>query len=192
MGSTLSFEEFFRELCSNYVWFQPASMQHEPKTFEETARKVYMQYVASEHFPPIQEARRHVYNKLVLVPGDRKKVDWTKIAKKELEEKEAAKKPEWIPVSEEEREKRLAEYKAMVDALPKRWSPPEMSEEEKEHQGVLRKKHEPFVRSEVETMEVFNQHKMKVDEARRKYFKSAYPDASEEEIKAYIKKFDKI
>jgi hypothetical protein len=56
----------------------------------------------------------------------------------------------------------------------------------------LRKKHEPFVRSEVETMEVFNQHKMKVDEARRKYFKSAYPDASEEEIKAYIKKFDKI
>jgi hypothetical protein len=187
-----SFENWFKELCSNYVWFQPASMQHEPKTFEDTARKVYMQYVASEHFPPIQEARRHVYNKLVLVPGDRKKVDWSKKAKEDMEKVEAAKQPEWKPVSEEERERRLAEYKAMVDALPKRWSPPEMSEEEKEHEGVLRKKHEPFVRSEVETMEVFNQHKMKVDEARRKYFKSAYPDASEEEIKAYIKKFDKI
>jgi hypothetical protein len=185
----MSFENWFKELCSNYVWFQPASMQHEPKTFEDTARKVYMQYVASEHFPPIQEARRHVYNKLVLVPGDRKKVDWSKKAKEEMEKAEAAKQPEWIPVSEEERERRLAEYKAMVDALPKRWSPPEMSEEEKEREGVLRKKHEPFVRSEVETMKSVNEHRLKIREARRKYFLSAYPDAEELEIEAYINKF---
>jgi hypothetical protein len=190
-----SFENFFKDLCSNYVWFQPASMQHEPKTFEDTARKVYMQYVASEHFPPIQEARRHVYNKLVLVPGDRKKVDWVKIAKKELDAKEAAKNPVEPPLTGEARAKKLAEVRAAIEALPKRWSPPEMTEEEKQREGA-----EPdemrartgFKRSEVETMEVFNQHKMKVDEARRKYFKSAYPDASEEEIKAYIKKFDKI
>jgi hypothetical protein len=109
-----SFENFFKDLCSNYVWFQPASMQHEPKTFEDTARKVYMQYVASEHFPPIQEARRHVYNKLVLVPGDRKKVDWVKIAKKELDAKEAAKNPVEPPLTGEARAKKLQEW---MDAL---------------------------------------------------------------------------
>jgi hypothetical protein len=184
-----NFDDWFKDLCSNYVWYEPAKMKHKPETFRAIANTVYMQYVGAEKFPTIQDARVHVYRKVVLTPGDLPKVDWTKVAKKELEEKEAAKKPEWIPVSEEERDKRLAEYKAMVDALPKRWSPPEMSEEEKEREGVLRKKHEPYVRSEVETMKSVNEHRLKIREARRKYFLSAYPDAEEIEIEAYINKF---
>ena len=187
-----NFDVWFKELCDNYVWYNPASQHHKPETFQKAANAVYMQYVASERFPPIQEARRHVYNKLVLVPGDKVKVDWTKVAKKELDAKEAEKNEKWVPVSEEERAKRLAEYKAMVDAMPKRWSPPEMSEEEKEREGVLRKKHEPFVRSEVETMNAVNEHKAKIREARRKYFLSAYPDAGPLEIEAYINKFPEL
>lgn len=187
----INFEDWFKDLISNYVWYNPASMQHKPETFQKVANAVYMQYVAKEQFPPIQEARRHVYNKLVLVPGDKvKPKPWYQ---QEAEKKAAGERNiQEPPLTGEARAKKLAEVKALIDSMPKKWTPPEMTEEEKEREGVLRKKHEPFVRSEVETMEVFNQHKMKVDEARRKYFKSAYPDASEEEVNAYIKKFNAI
>jgi hypothetical protein len=187
---TQNFDSWFADLCSNYVWYEPAKMKHKPETFKAIANAVYMQYVGAEKFPTIQDARVHVYRKVVLTPGDLPKVDWTKAAKKELDEKEKAK--EEPPLTGEARAKKLAEVKAIIDSMPKKWTPPEMSEEEKEREGVLRKKHEPFVRSEVETMEVFNQHKMKVDEARRKYFLSAYPNAEEEEIQAYLNKFKAI
>ena len=74
-------------------------------------------------FPPIQEARKHVYNKLVKeYPGDLPKIDWTK---KALEKVEAEKKEEWVPVTGEERTKRLKEWESIVkgstmaNALPK-------------------------------------------------------------------------
>lgn len=147
----MSFEDFFKELCSNYVWFQPASMHHKPETFRDVANKVYMQYVASEVFPTIQEARRHVYNKLTLLPGDKVIKPWYVLeAEKKAKETNPLADPNcphckgsggfktgedeystcpcvnpWIPVTGEERAKRLKEWEAtvkgstMVNALPK-------------------------------------------------------------------------
>lgn len=126
---TSTFDDWFTDLCSNYVWFSPASMHHKPETFRACANKVYMQYVASEMFPPIQEARKHVYNKLVKeYPGDLPKVDWSK---KALEKVEAEKKQEWVPVSEEERARRLAEFKAIIDSMPMINNFPRVTESEK-------------------------------------------------------------
>lgn len=137
-----SFEEWFKELCANYVWFQPASMHHEPKTFRDTANKVYMQYVASEVFPPIQEARRHVYNKLALMPGDKVKVDWTK---KALEKVEAEKKQDWQPVSEEEREQWLKKWRESLNGLQTVSAVPRISYKEiAEQGGVLPPKDKPY------------------------------------------------
>jgi hypothetical protein len=183
-----SFENWFKELCSNYVWFQPASMQHEPKTFEDTARKVYMQYVASEHFPPIQEARRHVYNKLVLVPGDRKKVDWVKRA---LEKVEEEKKEEWKPVSWDKRAEYLELVQAEINKIDdKRIRPLLAGEAETNGQDDPPKPKAKCAPSA--PVEVIVNHINKLNEARRKFFLERNPGASESEIEAYINKFDKI
>lgn len=191
MGSPLSFDEFFKDLCSNYVWFQPATMHHKPETFRSVANKVYMQYVAAESFPPIQEARRHVYNKLVLIPGDRPKgKDWYKI---EEQKKEAEKAKEWVPVPEDVRQKKLAELKALVDSLPMLNNFPRTPRtEEVENCDWIPKREKIEPRSEVQVLQVINEHAEKVRTARRKYFLDAYPGASEEEIEAYLKKFDVI
>ena len=111
-----NFEDWFKELCANYVWYEPAIQHHEPETFKGAANKVYMQYVASEIFPPVQEARKHVYNVLCKIPPDKKVgKNWHVQALDKIEEKEKA---EWIPLTGEERAKKLAEFKAMIDAAP--------------------------------------------------------------------------
>jgi hypothetical protein len=154
-----SFENFFKDLCSNYVWFQPASMQHEPKTFEETARKVYMQYVASEHFPPIQEARRHVYNKLVLVPGDRKRVDWSKKASEDMEKIEAAKKPEWKPAAPEKVDQYVAEIQKIIASSPMMNSTPRIGHKQTiEEGGWLPPKPAPYPTTSIEEAYVRDRH----------------------------------
>lgn len=120
----MSFEDFFKELCSNYVWFQPASMHHKPETFRDVAKKVFIEYSADEHkpFPPIQVARVYVFNKLGKIPPDKVKINWVQ---KEVEKLEAQKKQDWVPVTGEERAKRLKEWESvvkgstMVNALPK-------------------------------------------------------------------------
>jgi hypothetical protein len=129
----ISFPDWFKELCSNYVWYEPAIQHHEPETFRQAANKVYMQYVASEIFPPIQEARKHVYNVLCKIPPDKKVVkDWVT---KALEKHEQEKQAEWIPVTGEERQRRLAEFKAIIDAAPIVNAMPPMSIKEQVEQG---------------------------------------------------------
>lgn len=188
MGSPLSFDEFFKDLCSNYVWFQPATMHHKPETFRSVANKVYMQYVASESFPPIQEARRHVYNKLVLIPGDRPKgKDWYKI---EEQKKEAEKAKEWVPVTGEEREQWLKKWQDQVSGCQMVTSVPRLTARQIIEEGDWRAVSTIEPRSDVEKAMVFEEHIEKVNAARRKVFTTAYPDASEEEIQAYLKKFD--
>jgi len=129
MALVISFSDWFKELCQNYVWFEPASSKHEPETFRQAANKVYMQYVASEVFPPIQEARKHVYNVLCKIPPDKKiGKDWVT---KALEKHEQEKQAEWIPVTGEERQRRLAEFKALIDGLPMMNNFPRVTEVEK-------------------------------------------------------------
>jgi hypothetical protein len=136
-----NFEEWFKELCSNYVWYEPAIQHHEPETFRQAANKVYMQYVASEIFPPIQEARKHVYNVLCKITPDKKiGKDWVT---KALEKHEQEKQEEWIPVTGEERQRRLAELRALIDSMPMINNFPRVTEVEKAGQ-VLPPKAEPY------------------------------------------------
>ena len=139
----INFHDWFKELCSNYVWYEPAIQHHEPETFKGAANKVYMQYVASEIFPPVQEARKHVYNVLCKIPPDKKVgKNWHVQALDKIEEKEKA---EWIPLTGEERAKKLAEFKAMIDAAPMvNAMPPPSYKEIIEEGGVVPKKAAPY------------------------------------------------
>lgn len=112
----LNFDDWFADLCSNYVWYEPAKMKHKPETFKAIANAVYMQYVGAEKFPTIQDARVHVYRKVVLTPGDLPKVDWVKKAKEEIETKEKEK--EWKPADPAHVDKCVEEFNRMLANAP--------------------------------------------------------------------------
>ena len=138
----ISFPDWFKELCANYVWYEPAIQHHEPETFKGAANKVYMQYVASEIFPPVQEARKHVYNVLCKIPPDKKvKVDWTKKALQDLEQK----KDDWRPASPENVDKYVAEIQKIIAESPMMNSRPKMSYKEIADKGdILPPKDKPW------------------------------------------------
>ena len=129
----ISFDAWYADLISNEIWSNPAMMHHKPETFKACANKVYMQYVASEVFPQMTEARKHVYNVVCKTPGDKAKVDWVA---KAIQKKEEENKEEWIPITGEERQRRLAEFKAIIDSMPMLNAfDKNISEKEKEEQG---------------------------------------------------------
>lgn len=184
------FSTWFAELCSNYVWFEPASQHHEPETFRQAANKVYMQYVAGEVFPPIQEARKHVFNVLGKIAPDKKPgKDWSKKALEKLDEQ---KKEEWQPVSWDKRAEYLKQVQAEIDKIDDRRIRPlldgEADENGKDDPPKPKAKCAPSA-----PVEVIVSHINKLNDARRKYFLERNPDASEEEVNAYLEKFkDKI
>jgi len=137
-----SFDSFYTELISNYVWYEPAKLHHKEETFRKVANQVYMQYVAAEVFPPIQESRKHVFNKLSLIPPDALKVDWTK---KALEKLESDKPKEEPPLTGEARAQRLKEWEAIVKGSTMLNSMPKPSYKElAEEGGVLPPKPAPY------------------------------------------------
>ena len=142
----INFDDFFKELCDNHVWFLPASQHHKPETFQKVANAVYMQYVAKETFPPIQEARAYVSNKLNKILPDKVKVDWTKKAKEELDAKiEAEKVKEEPPLTGEARAQKLKEWEAIVKGSTMLNSMPKPSYKElAEEGGVLPPKPAPY------------------------------------------------
>lgn len=137
------FDDWFEDLISNEIWAGPARMLHRPETFRKIANKVYMEYVAKEHFPPIQEARTYVYRLVFKTPGDIPKgKPWHQ---KELEKIEEKKQEEWTPVTGEERQRRLAEYKALIDSMPLVNNFPRVTEQEKaENCDWIPKKQAPY------------------------------------------------
>jgi len=138
----ISFADFFKELCSNYVWYERVIMNHKPETFKKVCDDVYTIHSADQNrpFPPIEESRRFVSNKLNKINPDKAKVDWVTKALQKHEEKEKA---EWIPVTGEERQKRLAELRALIDSMPMINNFPRVTEVEKAGQ-VLPPKPEPY------------------------------------------------
>lgn len=183
------FETWFLELCSNYVWFQPASMQHKPETFKKLAHNVYMQCVAEGQFKPIQECRKHVYHLVCKTPGDRQKVDWVK---KALEKVEAEKKVEAPPLTGEARMQRLKEWEEVVKKSEMVSAVPKMTAKQIIEEGDWRAVEPIKPRSEIEKRIVLEEHIERINTARRKMFLAAFPDASEEEITSYLNQFKTI
>lgn len=82
-------------------------------------------------------------------------------------------------------------WKESIDKLPhaKRF---DLTDDQIKKEGQVRPASTEYNPSPVAQSEMINRHKEKVNEARRKYFLAAKPDASEEEIDAYLLKFKAI
>lgn len=95
------------------------------------------------------------------------------------------------PISQQGEHDWLKVWKESVDKLPhsKRF---DMTEEQIKKEGQLKPPLTEYNPSPVAQAEMINRHKKKAMEARRKFYLSANPNASEEEIQAYIRKFDTI
>lgn len=187
-----TFEDWYTELISDTLWYE-LLRHYKDETIRKCSEKVYAQLVAEKtvSYRPMTENRKHVYNVVCKLPGDKPKVDWVEKHLKQQEEKKEDK--EWVPLTGEARTKKLAEFKAMIDAAPKAFTTPKMSAQEIANEGDwLPKKEKPFVRSEFENQLAYKEHIDKVNTARKKLFLSTFPDASEEEIEAYLLKFNSI
>jgi hypothetical protein len=102
-------------------------------------------------------------------------------------QKEAEKKP----IQSETENDWLKVWKEAVDKLPHQHRF-DLTDEEIRKEGQARPAPIEYKPSAVAQAESVASHRQKVNEARRKYFLSAYPNAEEEEIQAYLNKFKAI
>lgn len=117
----VNFTDWFIHLVEDERFYENASRNHRKETVEETARKVYeVETLKPEEFKvkDISEHRRHVLYKLYKVPTDKVKKPWHEIKLQEEEEKRKKQEPEWIPLTGEERQKRLQEFLEVVQSAP--------------------------------------------------------------------------
>jgi hypothetical protein len=116
-----NFDSWYLELLEDQMWYEMASRNHSKGTFEATALKVYTLGISDSQtffLQPMKEHRNHVYNKLCKLPPDKIKKPWHEIKLQEEEEKRKKEEPEWIPLTGEERQKRLQEFLEVVKSAP--------------------------------------------------------------------------
>lgn len=110
----MNFEDFFKSLTSDEIWFEFASKNHKPETFRKVAEQVFTLGLSDRDafgITPIREHRNHVVNKLGKIQPDKVKIDWVK---KALESTKKEEEKEWKPASPEHVDKCVAEFDAMM------------------------------------------------------------------------------
>lgn len=139
-----TFDSFYNELISDQRWFE-LLRHYRNETIFKAVEKVYAQLLADNivDVRPMSENRKHVYNILYKNPGD--KLVFKNWAAKALEIQEAEKEKEWIPVTGEERAKRLKEWEAIVKGSTMANSMPKPSYKQlAEEGGILPPKPAPY------------------------------------------------
>jgi hypothetical protein len=184
-----SFDDFYKELTSDQLWFELLRAYKE-ETIRRAATKVYAALVAdgTVNARPMNENRKHVYNICIKENpiGDKPRgKDWHVIKQ---EEKEAEEKKEWVPVSWDKRAEYLKQVQAEIDKVEDRKIRPLLSGEA-EKKGQYDPPKPNYTGEPSRPIDVVIEHVNKVNAARRKFFLERKPDASEEEIEAYLQKF---
>jgi hypothetical protein len=183
----MNFDDWIKELISDYQWYSLLRMYKE-ETIKKAAEKVFAQLVADKvvDIRPMSENRKHVYNIVTKNPGDKEiRKDWYNVEK---EKKEAEEKKEWEPVSWEKRAEYLKQVQAEIDKVEDRKIRPLLSGEA-EKKGQYDPPKPNYTGEPSRPIDVVIEHVNKVNAARRKFFLERKPDASEEEIEAYLQKF---
>lgn len=85
----------------------------------------------------------------------------------------------------------LKAWKESIDKLPHA-KVLSLTQDQIEKEGKEKPPATDYNPSPVEQIEMINRHKAKIRESRRKYYLDAFPDATDEEVQAYIEKFDTI
>ena len=176
----MSFTDWFEELKTNELFWVRMCEMHPRKNLVRVAEETHAWLVAREDTRDMQGCRS------LFMSFARNSPDGTVILNK-IEEKEVVK--EWKPVSWQERAERLKQWQTQVNESPllkPAYKPPS---ERMEEEGGVRPKATSFKRSEVETRLAAIEHAKTVRESRKRMFIEAFPDASDEEINAYVAKF---
>jgi hypothetical protein len=183
-----NFDDWYKELTSDERWFEQAGMNHKPETFKDVALKVYTNGMTdSLEFAqtPLKFHRQHVFNKLCKVTPDKVRKPW-------YLPKEEPKKDEKPPLTGEARAKRLQEWMDALAKLPAMKTAPISSRELIENGDWRPKPVEIREPTEMEKRTAYLAHVEMVRRCRVKYFRDAYPDAMDDEVQAYLAKFEKI
>lgn len=183
-----SFDTWYAELCSDERWHEQAAMNHKPETFQAVANKVYVNGLADADtflITPMREHRQHVFNKVSKLPHDKVKKKWFDVP--EPKEKE----PE-IQISEAEIKRRLAEWQSSNDAIVVNWKVAPLTARERLNQDVRPLPPDIKEPTEVQKRGAYLNHLRLAQEARVKFYREAFPDASDEEVTAYLDKFREV
>lgn len=179
------FETFYASLISDQRWHE-LLRAYKDSTIKAAAEKVFAQLVADNtvDIRPMSENRKHVYNIVCKNPGDKPKKNWCEIQKEEEKKNEPV-----IEISEEEIKRRLAEWQESLKDVQMVSSVPKLSAKQIIEEGDWRAVKLEHPRSEFERLMLIEEHQEKINTARRKFYLQHRPDASEEEVKAYLNKF---
>lgn len=184
------FETWYKELISDTMWYE-LLRHYKDETIKKAGGKVFAQLAADEtiRYRPVGENRKHVYNILCKNPGDKViKQEWIEKALKKIEPE---KKEEWKPVSWDKRAEYLKMVQAEIDKIDNKKIRPLLDgEAEVNGQYDLPKPKAKCAPSA--PVDVVLEHINKVKEARRKFYRDRNPNATDEEVQAYIDKFDTI
>lgn len=111
-----SFDDWFKELTSDTLWYE-LLRAYRDTTIKEAGKRVYANCVADGTVDrPMSENRKHVYNILCKNPGDKVVKPWyvQEAEEKARIEYEQQKDKSWVPITGEDRLRRLKEWEAIV------------------------------------------------------------------------------
>lgn len=177
------FNKFFEALQkSNPIWFDNLKVPFGKKDFAAAAQEVWLILHSEGKITKDmdwQYARSLMQRKLTWAPDKDQVIAPPKA--------EVVIHPEAL--TGEAKQARLNEFLAAVQSAPILKPQRKLTTEMMTEEGGVRPKATPFVRSAVETILAAKEAVKDAQKARRKLFLEAFPDASEEEIQAYIMKF---
>lgn len=181
---TPDYNKWYSELISDTMWFEQVSMKYKG-TFKTACEKLYMQSVSDPDLfaRPIQAQRTHLFNMLWKMPVEKK--NW--VQTHQVEEKKED--PTYVPLTGEARKQRLNEFLQAVQAAPIIRPLRKLTSQQLEEEGQVRPKSVKFERSEIETRLAAIEAVRDAQAARRRTFKEAFPEASTEEVQAYVDKW---
>jgi len=181
LNSMKLFPEWLDELRDNKLWYIRIKEMHPRKNLMMIAQEVYAWILAKE-IQMDMPSTRALFQKFA-----KDAPDGTMIVNQVIDEPV---KKETVPVSWRERAEWLKKFQKMVDDSPMMKPVFKPTSKQLEEEGQVRPKAVVFQRSELETRLAAIEAVKDARKARRQFFLSAYPDASEEEIQAYIMKFN--
>lgn len=185
------FSEWYKELCSDVRWFEVTSMNHKGKNFKVAAEFVYAQLIADPQLAlrSMVENRKHVYNRLIRMDYDRV---FPQLQQPTIEEKKEPEQPPLVRGSEQYM-KRTQELIEAIKAAPMMKKAAPITAKERLENSDWRPKPDTIREpSELEKRTAYLQHLQTVRECRAKLFRDSFPDASIEEVQAYVDKFENI
>jgi hypothetical protein len=187
MDAQQRFENFFTCLQkSNTIWWSMIALKFGKKDLRHEAQLLLMELHA-EGMVTANMDWKVVQNRYS------KKLTWASDKVEPVPQQKAE--PVQIhpqALTGEERQKRLDEWKAVVNAAPILKPQRKLTTEQMMEEGGVRPKATPFVRSAVETILAAKEAVKDAQKARRKLFLEAYPEADEDEIQAYIMKWEHL